>query len=161
MPDLEAWVLMPLLAASLIDLRKRKIPNSISFPLIFSGFIFHFVKGSVSSGLVGFAVGFFWFFIPYLFAWVGAGDVKLMAGAGLWAGWPGCIALVLASGVSGAIWVLLLAFRREETTGLWLAAAGGPAAIGREVKQGIRAACGKKVPYGATIFLGYAVSIWF
>ncbi len=105
--------------------------------------------------------GFTWLFIPYLFAWVGAGDVKLMAGAATWTGWPGCVPLILASGLCGAIWVLVLALRRDETRGLWLATAGGIREFGRELLKTFREASGRKVPYGATIFLGYVASLWF
>lgn len=74
--------------ATVVDLRRRRIPNWISFTLIGTGFargVFHVQGASGLNALEGFAVGL----IPlvlFLLGGMGAADVKLSAGIGAWIG---------------------------------------------------------------------------
>lgn len=67
------------------DLMERKIPNRLTVPFMLIGLglntILDFPKG-IQSSLIGFAIGFLVFLIPYMMKGMGAGDVKLMASIG-------------------------------------------------------------------------------
>ena len=92
------------------DIRRQKIPNLVTFPVMVLSLVYH----SLSAGLDGFlfsagglAVGIGFFIIPYLLGGMGAGDAKLMGAAGAIFGPKGiCIASIivyLAGGLYGAI----------------------------------------------------------
>src|SRR5439155_12392381 len=49
----------------------------------------------------------------YLFRWMGAGDVKLMAAVGAWLAWPLALVAVLASLMMGGAISLVVAMRRR------------------------------------------------
>jgi prepilin peptidase CpaA len=92
-------VLLAWSAAS--DLRWRRIPNWISFTLILSGL---FVPWRSFAGLgVGFALPF----VLYLFGALGAGDVKLLAGVGIWVGPTPLLLIFAAAAIIGLVIVLV------------------------------------------------------
>ena len=66
-----------LIMAAVIDFRKHKIPNSLTYPIIFSSFLWF----SRSTLLILILAVFIWFFTSKFF---GAGDIKLAAGIQLW-----------------------------------------------------------------------------
>ncbi len=73
-------------AASVWDLRTRKIPNKLTVTGFVLGLLyqiaFHGVAGLREAGL-GFAVGFGFFFLLWILGSGGGGDVKLMAALGV------------------------------------------------------------------------------
>jgi prepilin peptidase CpaA len=78
--------------------------------------------------------------------WIGGGDAKLFAGAGLWLGWQGAPMFLLATGLcGGALAVMLLNVRRA-----WLKPylSGAPAWFARLAEPGAA------VPYGVAIAIG-------
>jgi prepilin peptidase CpaA len=78
--------------------------------------------------------------------WIGGGDAKLFAAAGLWLGWPASLDYLLITCVAGgALALSLLALRS-----IWLRplAQLGPAWFGR------LATPGESVPYGVAIAIG-------
>ena len=83
------FVVPSVLLASWIDLRYHKVPNWLNLFIILSGFtaqaIFH-GWGGLGQGLLGLLVGFGLLIVPWLMHAMGAGDVKLMAGIGVWLG---------------------------------------------------------------------------
>jgi len=74
-----------LIAASLTDISRRKVPNTITFPLAAFGLLYHFYV-SGWSGLIfsatGILAGAGLLVMFYLMGGMGAGDVKLLAGVG-------------------------------------------------------------------------------
>ena len=72
------WLFIYVLAISLYDLHKRRIPNWYTIPLIAAGFIAHF-PGHIELWLASFFLLSAW-----TNHWIGAGDVKLWI-ALLWA----------------------------------------------------------------------------
>ncbi len=111
------FVLPSVLLASWIDLRYQKVPNWLNLFIILSGFtaqaVFHGWMG-LWQGLLGMLVGFGLLIIPWLMHAMGAGDVKLMAGIGVWLG-PAltlqafCVGAVLAGVIA---MVMIIAGRR-------------------------------------------------
>lgn len=80
--------------AAVWDWKTGKIPNLVTFPMILAGLSYHgFLSGP--SGLVFSAGGLFlglgMFLIPYLTGGIGAGDVKLVTGAGAMVGAKGVL----------------------------------------------------------------------
>lgn len=78
--------------------------------------------------------------------WIGGGDAKLFAAAGLWLGWQALLPFVLITGFAGgALALALLALRS-----VWLRpiAAAGPGWVGR------LATPGENAPYGIAIAVG-------
>ena len=66
-----------LIMAAVIDFRKHKIPNLLTYPIIFSSFLWF----SRSTLLILILAVFIWFFTSKFF---GAGDIKIAAGIQLW-----------------------------------------------------------------------------
>lgn len=67
------------------DFSTQKIPNKITIPAIIAGILvstIYFGFSGLWSSLLGFAVGFLIFLLPFIFGGMGAGDVKLMAAIG-------------------------------------------------------------------------------
>lgn len=105
-------------AAAVFDVRTGRIPNwlcvvgfaaGIAWTVFFAG-----AEGAVASALPAFAIGFGAVFILYLFKGVGGGDVKLMAGYSLLAGYPGIIyCLFFGCLAAGALMLAPLAWRGE------------------------------------------------
>lgn len=103
-----------MLFAVLSDLKSRKIPNYVTFPLMLYGLAYH----GISSGLTGLGHSFLGilagigiFIIPYIFGGMGAGDAKLMGGAGALIGAKGAVISATLSIFAGfAYAVILLVF---------------------------------------------------
>ena len=78
-----------LLWAAMVDVRVRRVPNWISFGLVFSGLMLSLLPwGHISAvqAVLGLSIGFALPFALYLIGAIGAGDVKLVAGVGAWIG---------------------------------------------------------------------------
>lgn len=101
------FVLVLLLILSMhYDVKERKIPNILTFPVILWAFLssifFNGVSGVIFS-TTGFLVGMTVFFIPFAAGGMGAGDVKLMGAIGSLMGWAFVLKSALFTGVVGGI----------------------------------------------------------
>ena len=79
--------LMAALAFAWLDLRTRRIPNSLTLGTALVGLGFQWGYGGwegLVNGLGGLAVGFGLLVLPYALGGVGAGDVKALAALGAW-----------------------------------------------------------------------------
>jgi prepilin peptidase CpaA len=140
--------------AALRDLTSYTIPNWISLALIAAFVPAVLIQGlplatigqyagvgvaALVAGMVMFALG-----------WIGGGDAKLFAAAGLWLGWPAVLPFVLVTAVAGgALAVLLLAMRKSVLQPLMTM---GPPWLGRLATRG------ENVPYGVAICVGALVA---
>ena len=106
-------------AAGITDLRMRRIPNYLTVTTAIAGLacavlkwldyphdLFARYPTDWLNCLLGFALGFGIFFIPFALGGGGSGDVKLVAALGAWLGW---FHLLLALAVSLII-AMILAF---------------------------------------------------
>jgi prepilin peptidase CpaA len=85
-----------MIVAAVIDGWKLKVPNWLTFPLIFSGWILGLCHslgwfdgtgiGGLGSALAGTALGFALLLPIYAIGGMGAGDVKMQMGFGSWVG---------------------------------------------------------------------------
>ncbi len=90
------FICAAMIVAAVIDGWKLKVPNWLTFPLIFSGWILglcHSIGwfdgtgiGGLGSALAGTALGFALLLPVYAIGGMGAGDVKMQMGFGSWVG---------------------------------------------------------------------------
>jgi prepilin peptidase CpaA len=82
-------VAVTLVVAAVIDGWQLRVPNWLTFPMILSGWIFGFATAGwpgLGESLLGTVVGLALLLPAYAIGGMGAGDVKLLAGVGAWAG---------------------------------------------------------------------------
>ena len=104
-------VLVAALAAAVTDVWKFKVSNFLTLPLLLSGLAYHWLSQgwpglgmSVLGALFGFAV-----LLPmFLLGGMGGGDVKLLAAAGAWVGWPLALVVFLAAALAQGIYAVVL-----------------------------------------------------
>lgn len=154
---------MPLLQAALLslfpalvivgalrDAVSYTIPNWISVALTLAFFPAALALGMAPQAIglqagVG-AIALVMGMVMFSLGWIGGGDAKLFAAAGLWLGWPAFVTYLLVTCVAGgALALALLALRS-----LWVRpyVLNGPAWFGR------LATPGENVPYGVAIAVG-------
>jgi prepilin peptidase CpaA len=107
-----------MIVAAVIDGWKLKVPNWLTFPLIFAGWalgICHdlgWLEGTGSGGfgasLAGTGLGFALLFPIYSIGGMGAGDVKMQMGFGAWIG--AFYGLSSTDTHPGAMWIVFWAF---------------------------------------------------
>lgn len=159
------------LVAAVTDLRARRIPNVLTFPLVLSGW----VGSTIACGAPGLLDSFLAslllaapFVLLFAFAGGGAGDAKLMGGIGAWLGLlDGAIALAAVC-VAGMVLAVAFAARKRRlraalgnVTGAAFGllptvfGSGSLREAGRDVARTLPAADeGQKMPYGLAISAG-------
>ena len=98
---------------SVHDVRERRIPNLVTGPAIAVALVLHSVLGgwrglgdAAIAGLIAGGV----FFVFFLAGGMGAGDVKLMAAVGCFAGLPSLFMLMISTVIVGAIFAIAVGF---------------------------------------------------
>jgi len=136
--------------AALRDVVSYTIPNWISLALaaafvpaaLAAGLSLPMAGAHLGVGLIALVLGMGMFAA----GWIGGGDAKLFAAAGLWLGWPAATTYLAVTGIAGgALATLLLTLRSG-----WLRAymPAGPAWFARLSEPG------ENVPYGVAIAIG-------
>jgi leader peptidase (prepilin peptidase) / N-methyltransferase len=128
-----------LLAMSAIDIETRLLPDSLTLPLLWAGFIVNFgdtfagLRAAVAGAIVGYA--FLWC-VYWIFRFVrgiegmGYGDFKLLAALGAWLGWAALPQVVLIAAITGAViglaatWLGRMRFEEPLPFGPFLALGG-------------------------------------
>ncbi|MPW15967.1 prepilin peptidase [Paraburkholderia sp. CNPSo 3157] len=128
-----------LLAMSAIDIDTHLLPDSMTLPLLWAGFIVNFnsVFASLHDAVIGAIAGYL---VLWCVHWVfrlvrgiegmGYGDFKLLAALGAWLGWAALPQIILIAAVAGAIiglvatWIGRMRFEEPLPFGPFLAAAG-------------------------------------
>lgn len=147
------------LFACVTDVRKRIIPNALTFSSAFLGLLLHFVNdgwtGLSSSLSAGLAAGAL-FAILFICGGMGAGDVKLIAAIGFLNGLPSIGLLLVGTVLSGGVFGLMLAIRNgrviETFRNVFSLAA-------HHVDNGVRQHISLNVQNEATLRIPYAVPI--
>lgn len=142
------------IAGGLKDITSYTIPNWIPLALIGA-----FPVAAIASGLplttlgVQLAVGVVALIAGMaMFAarWIGGGDAKLFAAAGLWLGWPAALTYVGFTAIAGGgLAVALLALR---SAAIRPYVPSGPAWLARLAEPG------ENVPYGVAIAVGALIA---
>ncbi len=116
-------VIVATLTAAVTDIRKFRVYNILTLPLLFSGIIFHaFTQGlpGLSGSLLGALFGFGALFVLYIMGGMGSGDVKLMAGVGAWLGLPLTFYVLLASSLVAGVFAVGLLVLSRSVTETWV-----------------------------------------
>ncbi len=165
-----AWwpTLIVLTAATVSDLRSRRIPNWLVFPFLAAGIaVSSATRGWSGLGqsvlgvlIASLALGFF-----YWLGGMGMGDVKLCAAIGAWIG-PSQLLLAMvimgiAGGIMAVIWATCGGFLKESLSGT-------SDLIFGMAKRGLRAhetlvpgnAAARKMPYAPAIAIGTIFSFF-
>ncbi len=152
------WATLVILCwAGFYDLKYKKVPNWLTYGVLFAALLFHGFQGAFMSSLLGGLLGLGWFLIPYMLGGMGAGDVKLLAATGAVVAWPGALYVVLYSSIVGGLLVLVLAFKDVDYKSVWLALAGGAGKFFKSIWISGREHRKEKVPYALSIAIGYAL----
>ncbi len=104
-----------LIWAAWIDGKQLRVPNWLTFPMVFSGLIYGACSGGwegLGHSAVGMVVGLACLLPLYAVGGMGAGDVKLMAGMGAWVGASATWNAFCVSVVVGAIMGVAMAAYR-------------------------------------------------
>ena len=128
---LEHWqywlVSIVLIVAAVIDGVELRVPNWLTFPLVFSGWIYSTTAygwDGFSMSLWGTAIGLLCLLPAYAIGGMGAGDVKLMAGVGAWVYSTHTFFAFCASAVVGAVLAVLMVLSarawKKHQTQFWL-----------------------------------------
>jgi prepilin peptidase CpaA len=154
MPMLQALLLAVfpamVIVAGLRDVTSYTIPNWISGLLIVAFFpaalALGLSMGALGAHLAVGAVALVLGMAMFALGWIGGGDAKLFAAAGLWLGMPAAVTYLAVTGVAGGALALALLGLRS----MWLRpyVQSGPAWFGR------LATPGENVPYGVAIAAG-------
>ncbi|MEJ2070992.1 MAG: prepilin peptidase [Syntrophobacterales bacterium] len=113
---------MGLCIAVLSDLRFKRIPNLLTYPLMAAALAVHFIThglGGLAFGAEGLGLGIALFLLPYLMGGMGAGDAKLMGAAGAVLGPKGVfIAALFTAAIGGVYAMVLLVLDRRYSRGM-------------------------------------------
>ena len=156
------------LVACAFDLRRRRIPNALTFGAAAAGLLTACVTGgppALGSSALGWLVGLAVFMPVYALGGMGAGDVKLLAALGAWVGPLSVFHLALYTGIAGGAFAVIVAVTRRcvqqtfvnlQLLILHWRAAGVFAAPALTLET----ASSPKLPYALPILVGTVTAIW-
>ncbi len=165
---ISAFSLIFLIAISVTDLWKRKIPNLISLPVCIAALAIHTYFGGIEGfKFLGFGLlaGFFLFLLPFLMSGMGAGDVKGFAALGALIGPSAIFQTFLYTAIIGGLFSLIYILfacniREKARAGIM---AFGTFAATRDPRCFAPGPSKKKhkLPYAPAMLLGYvAFLVW-
>ena len=110
-------------AAAVIDIRSRKVPNWLTLPAMALAVAAHGLTGGMGLdgerlGLVGSLTGLAVGLVPLAVCWLafgapGGGDVKLMGALGALGGWEFAVRAMFLGFAAGAVMALIVMIRRR------------------------------------------------
>jgi prepilin peptidase CpaA len=111
--DLQIQIIMGclLISAVVLDVRYRKIPNILTFPVMLSGLVYHTLTNGGAGlffSLGGLVTGLAVLMIFFLMGAMGAGDAKLMGAIGALSGTHVVLNAALISMLAGGVYALIL-----------------------------------------------------
>lgn len=96
--------------AAVCDVRERRIPNWLTYPMFFCGLVVQALVNGWRGLLFSIAGGAFFgglFLLFYLVRAMGAGDVKLAAALGTVVGLPASVTVLLSTALAGGVLAIL------------------------------------------------------
>ncbi|KAF0091257.1 MAG: prepilin peptidase CpaA [Fusobacteria bacterium] len=106
-----------LLLCGFEDIKNKLIPNKYTIPALIAGFVLmtmNYGLDGLKNSFLGFLLGLFIFFLPFIFGLMGAGDVKLMAAIGALKGFAFTVYALFAIGIAGGIMVIIYAIYKKQ-----------------------------------------------
>ena len=162
------------LVAALIDVRRRRIPNWLTGPLLLGGIVWSIWMAratGLGDSLLGALIAGGPFIVVWLIGGGGAGDAKMMLGLGAWLGWRPAIVMLLAVALAGGMLSLGYAIAQRRVQAALLGTGGAFFSLYEAVThpnrmpdppERIPTLNGtRSVPYGVAIFGGVcAAAAW-
>jgi prepilin peptidase CpaA len=145
------------------DLLQRRISNVLTIGTLAAGIGIHWLAHGVDGALhalAGASVGLLCLLPLYLLKGMGAGDVKLLMGAGAFLGPANALVAALITLVLGAVLALLVVLRRFAASPGSLAMSGNGSAGDSRLQTPVAAATAEKFPYAAAIAAGVVATMW-
>ena len=99
-----------LVFAGIIDYKKQKIPNYLTFPAALTALIYHFFLNGFDGllfGILGMFAGIALLITPYIMGGMGAGDVKLLGAIGAFIGYKSVFFVFLFTALFGGLYAIL------------------------------------------------------
>ncbi len=109
--QVQVFLSLILLIASIWDLRFQKIPNLVTYPAMLGSLLVYFVTfgfAGLAFSAKGFGLGMALLMLAYLAGGMGAGDVKLMGVVGAALGPRGVFNAFLFTALAGGIYALVV-----------------------------------------------------
>ncbi len=184
------FISLAMIVAAVIDGRKLKVPNWLTFPLVLSGWALGLIhtcgwftawtgQGDVTGSLACTALGFLLLFPVYAVGGMGAGDVKMQMGFGAWVGafygmwnglfvvfWAFCLAVIIG-GVLAAIMMVVRGRLRQNLANARAIVGDllAPTKLGTAAENAARRKPSLQLlPYGIPLCLGFlsflAYCVW-
>lgn len=110
-PGVIWFVSIVLVVAAVIDGIKLKVPNWLTFPMVFAGLGYWAWTGGTAGvlfALAGAVVGLALLLPLYAIGGMGAGDVKLLAGVGAWVGAKLTLWAFVSTAVTGGLMAIVM-----------------------------------------------------
>lgn len=157
-----------LVAASVTDVRTRRIPNPLVLSLLAVGIAFSIASRPVPEALLASAGGVGLGFAIWIGFWLvgvmGAGDVKFFAAIGAWLGpaatWRAALAAAIVGGLLAVLMLLHAKGLGPAMRRLSLALSSGSLAILGHAQPG-EATPQRHLPYGVALAVGALMIFWF
>jgi prepilin peptidase CpaA len=164
----DAAVLVLGAAACVTDLKWRRIPNLLTFGASAAAFLFSIMSGGVQDlgwSALGWIIGCGLFLPWFLLGGMGAGDVKLLAALGAWAGPSAVVWMALYAAVAGGVFAVLVSLQRgylgEMFRNLWsLLIFWRIAGVQPHPELTLRTGRGPRLPYAFPITAGAVAVLW-
>jgi prepilin peptidase CpaA len=169
LPILVTFTILVVIAARM-DLRYRRIPNSLALTILLVGSVFAMLTIGPAKALPqileGSAAGLMMWLPFWALRMLGAGDVKFFAAAAAWLGPRLAFEAALASAVFGGaialLWLLWISRPAVRVSQAPHAAAASAFGVNDELAIGQDAQKGRiSLPYGVAMAAGLAVTAWF
>ena len=149
------------LLATIIDIRSRRIPNSLTAAMtgVGLGLALTGLSGvSLASSVTGLVVGLMLMMPGHMMGATGAGDVKLMASVGSILGIKLVVTAFLFTAIAGGVLAVAVALRRRRLTAT-LAGTGRMIAAPTGLRHEVRAASPvSRFAYGPAIAVGSVIA---
>jgi prepilin peptidase CpaA len=154
-----------LVLASVSDIRRRRIPNSLVIALALLGVGYRALvltpQVGVPRALLSLFVGLGLWIPFYMLRMLGAGDVKLFAAASAWLTMPQVFGAAIVSALAGGV-LSIIGLVLAHGIGLTTLRIAHGMQDPRVLATPLRVAPGRKtLPYGLAMAIGLAIVAWF
>jgi prepilin peptidase CpaA len=155
-------------AACVTDFRSRRIPNVLTFGASAAAVVFWCLShgwSGLASSLGGWALGCALFLPWFLLGGMGAGDVKLLAALGAWAGPTEAVWIAVYAAIAGGIFAFAVSvyagYLGEMLRNLWgLLTFWRVMGVQPHPELTLRSGRGPRLPYAFPITAGAVVVLW-
>ena len=119
----EIYLSVVLVFAGIIDYKKQKIPNYLTFPTVLIALIYHFYLSGLNGllfSILGMFTGIALLIIPYIMGGMGAGDVKLLGAIGSFVGYKSVVFVFLFTALFGGLYAIVVLIWYEKSLMIFL-----------------------------------------